>query len=95
VVNQNDSFEISLETRQQQSLECQTPVFLWHINEHVTSDHASKQAYDVVSPKTRASNLPYSKRQTKQKKTTNKNRPLHGGSPSIALQKALKYILKL
>jgi hypothetical protein len=28
VVNKNDSFDISLETRQQQSLECQTPVFL-------------------------------------------------------------------
>jgi hypothetical protein len=59
--------------------------FFNDINEHVTYNQASKQAYDdVVSPKTRASNLPDTKDKPNKKKFTNKNRHLYGGSPSIA-----------
>ncbi len=47
VVNINDFLKIILETPQQQSPECQTPV-LYDINEHVTSDQASKQAYVII-----------------------------------------------
>lgn len=67
VVNLNEFFELTLETQRQQSHECQTPIF-YDINEHVTFNQASKQAYDVMSPKTRASNLPNTKDKPNKKK---------------------------
>jgi len=62
------------------------------MNEHVTFDQTSKQTFDVVSPKTKACNLP-SIRGKPNKKTTNKKRQISRESPSIV--RAIKKIHKL
>jgi hypothetical protein len=52
------------------------------MSEHITFDQTLKQAYDVMSPKTRAYNLPNAKSKPN-KKITTKKRHLFGTSPSI------------
>jgi len=52
------------------------------MNEHVTFDQTSKQTFDLVSPRTKACNLP-SIRGKPNKKTTNKKRQISRESPSI------------
>ncbi len=52
------------------------------INEHVTFDQTSKQTFDVVSPRTKACNLP-SIRGKPNKKATNKKKQVSRESPFI------------
>ncbi len=80
VVNLYDLFETIPKT-QHQSLEHQTLIF-YNMNEHITFDQTSEQASDLVSPKTKACNLPNA-RSKPNKKITNKKRHLFGTSPSI------------
>ncbi len=53
------------------------------MNEHITFDQTSKQAYDVLPPRTKASNFPNS-RDKPNKKATNKIKRLSKVPPSIA-----------
>jgi len=73
-------------TQPLESLERQAPVFV-NSNDHVTPIHTSNQAYDIVSPKTRACNL-LGTRGKPNKKATSKKQCLSRESPSIA--KAIK-----
>jgi hypothetical protein len=91
VVNLDDLFETIPKT-QHQSLERQTLIF-YNMNEHITFDQTSEQASDVVSPKTRACNLPNA-RGKPNKKITNKKRHLFGTSPSI-VETIKEYIQKM
>ncbi len=52
------------------------------MNEHVTFDQTLKQTFDLVSPRTKACNLP-SIRGKPNKKATNKKRQISRESPSI------------
>lgn len=56
---------------------------------------ASKQAYDVMSPKTRASNLPQTRDKPKQKKPTNIRIGVYMEEGLHPLQEILKNIHKL
>jgi hypothetical protein len=80
VLNLNDLFETIPKT-QHQSLEHQTLIF-YSISEHITFHQTSEQASNVMSPKTRAYNLP-SVRSKPNKKVTNNKRHLFGRSLSI------------
>jgi hypothetical protein len=60
------------------------------MNEHVTFDQTSKQTFDLVSPRTKACNLP-SIRGKPNKKTTNKKRQISRESPSILRAIKKKY----
>ncbi len=80
MVNLDDIFETIPKT-QDQSLERQTPIF-HNMNEQVTFDQTSKQASNVMSPKTRACKLSSTKGKPN-KKIINKKRHLFGRSPSI------------
>jgi hypothetical protein len=52
------------------------------MNEHVTFDQTLEQTFDVVSPRTKACDLPNTKGKPN-KKTTNKKRKISKESPSI------------
>lgn len=86
VVNLDDLFETIPKT-QHQSLERQTLIF-YNMNEHITFDQISEQASDVVSPKTKACNLPNARGKP------NKKRHLFGTSPSI-VETIKEYIQKM
>jgi hypothetical protein len=57
VVNLDDHLNSILETQPLESLECQAPIFV-DSNDHVTPNHTSDQASNIVSPRTRACDLP-------------------------------------
>jgi hypothetical protein len=82
VVNLDDHPNSIPKTQPFETLECQTLVFV-DSNDHVTLNHTSTQASDIVSPNTRACNLHGTKGKPN-KKTTSKKRCLYAESPSIA-----------
>jgi hypothetical protein len=82
VVKLDDHPNSILETQPLESLERQTPVFV-DSNDHVTANHTFNQAFDIVSPRTRACNLP-STIGKPNNKVTCKKRCLFGEFPSIA-----------
>jgi hypothetical protein len=82
VVNLDDHPNSIPETQPLESLERQTLVFV-DSNDHVTSNHTFNQASDLVSPRTRACNLPGTIDKPNNK-ITHKKRCLSGESPSIA-----------
>jgi hypothetical protein len=56
VVNLDDILKTIPKTQQYQSFDPQTPIFD-DINEYVTPNQTSEEAFNVVSPRTRACNL--------------------------------------
>ncbi len=62
------------------------------MNEHITFDQTSQQAFDVMSPKTRACNFLGAKGKPNKKVTNNKRVYLEGLDP---LQKPSKNIHKM
>jgi len=56
MVNLNDHPNFIPKTQPLESLECQTPFFV-DSSDHVTPNHTFNQAYDIISPKTKACNL--------------------------------------
>jgi hypothetical protein len=82
VVNLDDHPNSIPETQPLESLERQTPIVV-DSNDHVTPNHTVNQAFDIVSPKTTACNLP-STTGKPSNKVTCKKRCLSGESPSIA-----------
>jgi hypothetical protein len=81
VVNLNDYPSIP-KTQPLQSLECQTPVFV-DSNDHVTQNHTSNHAFDIISPRIKAHNF-LGIRGKPNKKIVSKNHHLFRESPSIA-----------
>ncbi len=57
VVNLDDNPNSILKTQPLETLECQTPIFV-DSNDQVTPNHTFDQTFDIVSPRTRACNLP-------------------------------------
>jgi hypothetical protein len=82
VVNPDDHPNSIPETQPLESLECQTPVVV-DSNDHGTPNHTFNQAFDIVSPRTRACNLPGTTGKPNNKVIC-KKRCLFGESPSIA-----------
>jgi hypothetical protein len=82
VVNLDDHPNSIPKTQPFESLECETPIFA-NSNDHVTPNYTSNQTSTIVSPKTRACNLPGTKGKPN-KKATSKKRCLSRESLSIA-----------
>jgi hypothetical protein len=56
VVNLDDHLNSIPKTQPPESFKCQTLIFVDN-NDHVTQNHTFNQAFDIVSPKTKACNL--------------------------------------
>jgi len=86
MVNLDDHLNFIPKTQPLESFEHQAPIFV-DSNDHVTPNHPSNQAYAIVSPRTRACNLPSTKGKPN-KKATRKKQCLSRESPSFV--KAIK-----
>jgi hypothetical protein len=56
VMNLDDHLNSIPKTQPPESFKCQTLIFVDN-NDHVTQNHTFNQAFDIVSPKTKACNL--------------------------------------
>jgi hypothetical protein len=83
MVNLDDHLNSIPKMQPLENLERQGPIFV-NNNDCVTPIHTSNQAYDIVSAKTRACNLPGT-RGKPNKKATSKKQCLSKESPSMAI----------